>query len=57
MSEITMLDLQDKLNRDRKSLGFIADHVEDPQLCNLLMMLEESMEATENMVSLFIKPE
>lgn len=45
-----MDDLNNKLSRDRKALGFIADKTDDPQLCSLLMVLEESMEASEMML-------
>lgn len=38
----------ENLSLIRRSLGFVADHVEDDQTMAILMRLEASLEETEN---------
>lgn len=54
-SEIDISDVRDRIIKNRQALGYLADHVEDEQLCANLMLIEESMEVAESMLSMFIE--
>jgi hypothetical protein len=54
-TEIDWMDIRDRLIKDRGAIGFLSDHVADNQLCCMLMLIEESMTVTENMISFIIE--
>lgn len=49
-TEIDISDIRDRIIKNRQAIGFLADHVEDEQLCGNLMLIEESMEVAEQML-------
>ncbi len=46
-TEICLMDIMDGIVKVRGSIGYIADSSKDNQLCSLLMLVEESLEITE----------
>ena len=54
-TEVDWMDIRDRLVKDRGAIGFLSDHVADDQLCCMLMLIEESMTVTENMISFMIE--
>jgi len=47
-------DLADEMIKNRLALGHIADTCQDPQLTSLLMIMESSMQNTENILQFLI---
>ncbi len=54
-SETNFMDIMDGIVRARGSIGYIADNSQDPQLTSLLMLIEESLESTENSLQYLIE--
>lgn len=45
--EIGLIDVMDGIIKARGAIGYVADMSGDPQLCSLLMLIEESLGVTE----------
>lgn len=47
LSEIGLIDVMDGIIKARGAIGYVADSSGDSQLTSLLMLIEESLEITE----------
>jgi len=54
-SEKDFTDILDEIVKARGSIGYIADNSQDQQLTSLLMLIEESLESTENSLQSLIE--
>lgn len=53
--EITLRDVQDKISKYRRALGFVADRVEDSQVSAALSVIEEGISVTEDMIAYLLR--
>lgn len=52
--EIHIMDIQDRFIKSRQAISFLADQARDEDLCGMLMLIQESMEVTEQMFQVVI---
>ena len=54
-TEITLVDVHERIVKSRQSLGLICGLSHDLQMVSALSLIEESLSVAESMLSLFIE--
>lgn len=52
--KIGFTDIMDGISKARGAIGYLADGSKDPQLTSILMLIEESLEITEQSLQYLI---